>query len=171
MNITILPLKGITINNSSSIMFGQTLDEVALIFNYEHTHLSNKYYLFDNNLCLEFDVENKLIFIEVSNCNTITPYLFGQNPFSLPDDELIPFLHKHCNCYEVMPLNFNKITDYIIQSESLSLFRQTSPYKILESIEDAKSIGYYNRNMDFDYLRSRFFDTIGIGKKDYFKQI
>lgn len=169
MNITILPLKGIIINNSSNIIFGQSLDEIEFVLNQKYTQVSNKYYLFDNNLCLEFDGDNKLVFIEISNCDIITPCLFGQNPFTLLDKELIPFLHRYCHISEDIPLNINKVTDYVIKSKSLSIYRQTCPYKMLASIEDAKSEGYYNPNMDFDYFSSYYFDAVGIGEKGYFE--
>lgn len=91
VNITIIPLKGITINNKFSIMFEHTFEEIISFIKFEYIKVANKYYFFDNNLCLEFDTQNKLVYFEFSNCNIITLNMFGQNPFKLTDEELISF--------------------------------------------------------------------------------
>lgn len=169
VEITIMPLKGIAINNEFDIMFGRTFNEITSYIKHEHIKVANKCFFFDNNLCLEFDVENKLVFIEISNCKIITVDLYGQNPFKLTDEELIPFLYKRCDIHDDMPTEFSEITDYIIKPQNISMFRSITPYSIMSSIEEAKNSGYYHEDMNCDYLKSRFFDTIGIGSEDYFK--
>lgn len=68
-----------------------------------------------------------------------------------------------------MPLDFSDITDYIIKPQNISMFRSITPYSIMSSIEEARNSGYYHEDMNRDYLKSRFFETIGIGCKNYYK--
>ena len=164
--ITLKPRKGIVIDDTLEICFQQTFDDIMSYINLQCVCISNKCYLFDNNLCLEFDANNKLQYIEISNCDIFTLDIWGQNPFKLLDNELITFLNKHCGI-DIF-LNYDKITDYIIKKQDISLYREISPYELLSSIEEAKINGDYNADMDLDYLMSRFFNTIGIGNNGYF---
>ena len=166
--IKIIPLKGITINNKLNIMFGNTFNEIMSCLKLEHIDVANKSYFFDNNLCLEFDSENKLVFIEFSNSEIITLNMFGQNPFKLTDEELISFLYKHYNIYDNMPTDFSEIADYILKPQNISMYRSITPYSIMLSIEEAKNSGCYHEDMNRDYLKFRFFETIGIAAEGYF---
>ncbi len=168
-HIEMIPLKGIVINKTLEIAFGQTVEACRMLMEQEGTRVQNKWYWFDNNLCLEFK-DNTLVFIQVSNCDEIDTEMFGSNPFAMTDEELIPFLCKNCGTQETGQADIGQSYDYIVESQQISLYRGITPYDISESIEEAKAEGFYDEEMEAEYVKSRFFETIGIGATDYFSE-
>lgn len=168
VKIKMMPLCGIEVNDSSIIEFGQSRKDIINIFGKGDVEVDDKIYYYENCLQLEF-VDERLVFVEVSRDENIVLSLYGINPLQMQDVDVISFLCKKCGGEHDNFQNCDSLYEFCIQSHSIAFYRGMTPQGMIESIAEAKAEGYYNTEMENDYLQSKYFETAAIGIADYFK--
>jgi hypothetical protein len=127
-------------------------------------------YYFDNALQISYNKEAKVEFIEFCVSNTIEVEIFGINPFKILADELVTLLkEKNGPVFNKREAPFS----YAFKTISVGIFRESSEGDILESIEECKKDGTYKANEDWlleDLEKFKYFQTIGIGAKGYYRK-
>lgn len=116
-------------------------------------------------------MDGRLAFAEVSKDENLVLSLYGINPLQMQDAEVISFLCKKCGVEGRDFQNCDNLYDFCIQSQSIAFHRGITPKDTTESIVEAKAEGYYNTEMENDYLQSKYFETVAIGIADYFKEL
>lgn len=166
--IIINPLDGIEIENMGSIKLGQEKAEVfEILKNFEPDGENNIYYD-DLELRIDLNKDGKVEFIELYGpfCEKISPLIYGINPFKVTAKDLIKLLSSKNN---------GKIDDteapygYSYLGSSVGVWRDLTEKEAKEDIEEAKKDGEYEDWMEEDLEKAKYFWTIGIGEKDYYK--
>ena len=92
--------------------------------------------------------------------------LFGINPFEHEDEALIDMLSDILK--EKPDVNGDVAESYDVswKQSGISLWRPITPKDVLDSAEEARADGYYERWMKEEYEPSKFFETILIKKAE-----
>jgi hypothetical protein len=127
-------------------------------------------YYFENCLQIHYNKSNQVEFIEFCAGGGIEPEIYGINPFKLLADDLIALLkEKNGPVFNKREAPFA----YAFKTISIGIFRESSENDILESIEECKKEGTYKANEDWlleDLEKFKYFQTIGIGSKGYYRK-
>ncbi len=127
-------------------------------------------YYFDNALQISYNKEAKVEFIEFCASNTLSVEIFGINPFKLLANDLVHLLkEKNGPVFNKRDAPFT----YNFKSISIGIFRESSEDEILESIEASKADGTYEADkvwLHEDLEKFKYFQTIGIGVKGYYRK-
>lgn len=166
--IILKPLEGIEIENVGEIKFGQTRAEVVSTLNNPDNEEDNRLFYDDFELSIEFNKQGKVEFIEVygPDCENIAPSIYGIKPFEIPAQQLVTLLTSK---------NSGKVDDteaphgYCFLGSSVGIWRELTEKEAKEDIEQAKKDGEYEEWMEEEVENSKYFWTIGLGEKDYYK--
>lgn len=166
--VKLMPLNGIEIEKIGTIKFGDSkelIEEKIGIASDEHE--GSLYY---DNLEMRFDFDEKslLEFVEILGpyCEYISPEIYKINPFKLTANELIKTLSLNNN---------GKIDDteaphcYAFLGSSVGVWREVTDTEVKKEIKEARDNGEYEQWMEDDLEKSKYFWTIGLGAKDYYK--
>jgi hypothetical protein len=126
-------------------------------------------YYYNNALQIHYK-HDKVDFIEFCNDEEIEVEIFGINPFrTTADDLLILLKEKNGPVFNKREAPFS----YAFKSISVGIFRESSENEILESIDECKKDGTYEENKEWlleDLEKFKYFQTIGIGVKGYYRK-
>lgn len=172
MRIDLIPLVGARIDGVGEINFGQTIKEIKAVLGEPSLDEGKKLYYDDMEFRLDFDKKNKLEFIELIEgpfTEKIEPVIYGIDPFKMPAAELVALLSSNGN---------NEVDDseaeyaYTFPEISVGVWRDLTEAVMNETIAELKERGEYEAGksaFDQDLEKSKFFWTIAIGVKDYYK--
>ncbi len=168
IKITLKPLEGIEIEGKGSVLFGQTKAEVEKLLPNPEIVEETQLHYDELELRIDLNAQNKVEFIEFfgPDCEFIEPSIYGVNPFTTPAKQLCKLLEGK---------NSGKIDDteapysYAYLGNSVGVWRDLTEADAKEEIEQAKKDGEYEDWMEEELEKSKFFWTIGIGEKDYYK--
>ena len=146
MRVEIFPLEKIQIDDKE-IILGMNSEQVQELIGIpdrifkQYGSKSYRHYYFNSELGLDFDENGFLEFIEflAGNDGSLKPYIYGLSAFEIDADKLIEIITEH--------------DDEIDDSEANCCY---SFFNI--------SIGLWRKND-----KSKHWDTIGIGTKDYYR--
>lgn len=167
--IIFTPLKGINIDDNFNIKLGETKENVRLMLGLPEDEIDNQLYYFNSEIRIDFDKYNKVEFIECLCNDNIRPIIYDKEALNLKDNELISLLKYNNN---------NKIDNnesdfsYYFYDISVGIYRDSSPSDIREMINEMKLDKTYENNkddMEVEYEKSKYFNTIGIGVKNYYR--
>lgn len=166
--ITLKPLEGIEIEGIGSISFGQTKAEVEKLLPNPEIVEGNQLHYDELEFRVDLNAQGKVEFIELfgPDCEFIEASIYGVNPFTTKADDLIKLLSTK---------NSGKVDDteapfcYAYLGSSVGVWRDLTEKDAKEEIEQAKKDGDYEEWMEEEMERAKFFWTIGIGEKDYYK--
>lgn len=170
--IILHPLKGIEFENNEILEFGTS--KTALIQRFGKASRGTDKQLFYDDLELRIDIDNseKIEFIEFiygSFPEKTEIELYGINPFKTDCHNLIEILTKN-NKGEIDTTE--EPYCYAFLESSIGVFRDSCEADIEEMISEMKENGNYSENKEWvleDKEKAKYFWTIGIGKKDYYK--
>ena len=164
-SIEIIPLKGVKMDNLD-IDLGNDMKSIINILGKPNIQEENQLYYDRYEFRLDFDINQKLEFIELQGPNTkyINPTIYGINPFEIEADELVKLLKEK---------NGSNIDDteapycYCFIDISVGIWRQNIPedfseYDIKDAAEEEKYIWTTEQN------KAKFFWTIGVGNVGYY---
>lgn len=132
--------------------------------------VDNRVYYFGSKLCVEYDEDETVSFIEIS-CepeSTITPMIYGEDVTKSDADRVVQILTEK-NQGEIENENGYAYTFYNL---SVGVYRGITPNGYKELIEEMKANGdpvEGNPDVEADFWRSTHWNTIGIGVKDYYR--
>ena len=133
--------------------------------------VDNRAYYFGSNLCVEYDENKRVSFIEVS-CgdpeSTIAVTIYGEDVMTSGADRILQILTEK-NCGEVENEDGYSYTFYNL---SVGLYREITPEDYKGLIEEMKANGdpvEGNPDVEADFWKSTHWATIGIGAKDYYR--
>lgn len=166
--ITLTPLQGIEIEGIGSISFGQTKAEVEKLLPNPEIVEGTQLHYDELELRIDLNQQGKVEFFELfgPDCEFIEPSIYGVNPFTTTAKELNKVLESK---------NSGKIDDteapymYAYLGSSIGVWRDLTEKDAKEEIEQAKKEGEYEDWMEEELERSKYYWTIGIGEKDYYK--
>lgn len=166
--ITLKPLEGIEIEGIGNIKFGQTKAEVEKLLPNPEIVEGNQLHYDELEFRVDLNAQGKVEFIELfgPDCEFIEASIYGVNPFTTKADDLIKLLSSK---------NSGKVDDteaphcYAYLGSSVGVWRDVTEKEAKEEIEQAKKDGDYEDWMEEELEKSKFFWTIGIGEKDYYK--
>lgn len=175
MQFIIKPLVGIYWD-TNSILLGDDIDTVTKVceVNYKKSikPQGTVLYLFNASLQIFFNDKNKAEFIMFGGgYNTqLDVSIYGINPFKTPAKQLVSLLKKENN---------NVFTDddngysYEFCHISVSLWRESTPDDLAEITEDINSDSHLSKQekenfIATEFLKSNYFETIGIAVKNYY---
>lgn len=165
-------MKQIIINAHEGILYCGQVIPLGADKSYVFGVITDKYATVDNRLFsivsigmrLEFDTSDRLQYIEVTNNDNIECSIDGINPFSLTADELVNVLTREKD----KEYDLDKVHGIDIPERRISLWRDSSPFKMKQSLAEAKMEGYYEEDMENELASSYFFDTISIYSDSYY---
>lgn len=167
--LRLLPLIGFEVD-SKKITFGQSADEIKQLLG-KPDYADEKQLFYDNlEIRLDFN-KNKFEYAEVQGpyCEFIIPNIYDINPFEPEAEKLYELLEKNNN---------GKIDDsespycYCFVEISVGVWRESTPHDIAETIAQVKKDGEYDEVkevFDNELDKSKYFWTVGIGAKGYYK--
>jgi len=171
MNIELIPLEGIKINGLF-ITFGKKINEISEIG--ELKTFNNKVYYWKDELGIHCNENSEIEYLEFLGGydGKLRPTIYGNDFFEMGADDAIKLLTEK-NKESAIDENDSKPEySYTFNEISVGLTREIAPWCIDQDIKEAKANGSYDEkkeSYDLDYFRSRHFDTIGIGVKNYYK--
>ncbi|MCR4678114.1 MAG: hypothetical protein K5679_05085 [Lachnospiraceae bacterium] len=162
----IFPLKGVQINGGTKILLGSKIDTVdAALKAHSNMHYDNSYYYYESTLHIE-TVDGTVSEIEIFADPYAEVRLFGVNPFEHKDEELIEIFNDKLGEMPDIQGIIDESTDVSWKHNGITLWRTSSPKKVLDSAEEARADGYYEQWMKEEYEPSKFFETILIKKAE-----
>ena len=165
--IVLFPLTGMEFQGSS-LRFGDTRAKVeGLLGPAGHVHGSRCYYL-GGELALDFDGAGKLNFIEFLGGagGALQPELYGVPLFRTDGEALLELLAGHGT-----PTHLDGGYTVTVPEISLGLYREITPADVEAMVEEMARIDVTNLShvdLEAERQRSRRWDTVGIGTKDYY---
>ncbi len=127
-------------------------------------------YYYNNALQISYNKSATVEFIEFCVNEEVEIEIFGINPFKVLADDLIALLkEKNGPVFNKREAPFS----YAFKSISVGVFRESSENEILESIDECKKDGSYETNKEWlleDLEKFKYFQTIGIGVKGYYRK-
>lgn len=146
MKVEIFPLEKIRIEDKE-IMIGMNVSQVEDMMGKAEGHFENygsksyRSFYFNSELGLDFDENGLLEFIEFlgGNEGMLKPYIYGLSVFETDADKVKNLIAEHDNEIDETEAEFC----YCFLNESIGLWREDS--------------------------KSRYWDTIGVGIKDYYR--
>jgi hypothetical protein len=158
------PLVGVGIIN-----LGDTKAKVYEQLGNSGTPDSETDYYCNNALQIHYK-NDKVDFIEFCNDEVLEVEIYGINPFKTLADDLLALLkEKNGPVFNKREAPFS----YAFKSISVGIFRESSESEVLESIDECKKDGTYEENKDWleeDLEKFKYFQTIGIGVKGYYRK-
>ncbi len=166
MNIELLPHKGVIIEDE---FIGFGTDIRNLNKKYKMKTYGNMHYLFDSNLQIE-TADNMICMIDccVAYDSLIVPSINGHSLFRVETDQVIEMLNEILNETGV---STEQGYSYMWFGSDVSCWREMKVEDAEEMVREAKEDGTYEEmkvDIERDILRSRYFETIGIGKAGYY---
>ena len=147
MEIKLIPLEKMIIEGKEICLGGRKQSVLSLLGEPEHIHKnyggkSWRCYYFDSELALDFDLDDRLEFIEFlgGHEGKLRPYVYGISVFDTKGEDVVRILSEH---------NGGEIDD-----------SEDDSYGFLGS-----SIGIWK-----DAEEEEYWTTIGIGVRDYYSQ-
>ena len=166
MNVVILPHKGVVIN-SSFIELGTDIKKLKINNNIEKH--DNMYYLYDSNLQIE--TENNIICL-ITCCidrnSIIIPIINGKSLFRSESDEVIEILNE---TLKENGVSTEEEHAYIWSGSDVCCWKEVTSDEVEELIIESKEDGIYQEmkaDIEHDINKSKYFDTISIGKRGYY---
>lgn len=175
IKVKINPLQGINIAGVGSIHLGDKKTKVDKVIGKPSPGSDNEecfYRKYDCKIC--FDKNSCVEFIEFNNPalslkKKIDVSIYEINPFELEGKKLVEILTKENN---------GEIDDseadysYAFLNTSVGVWRDSSPKELKKELKEAKQNGEYEEDKEYweeELEKSKYFWTIGIGKKNYYK--
>ena len=158
------PLKGI-----GAVNFGDTREQVISVMGTPSIEHESVDYYFDDAIRFDYNEEGNLEFIEFVNNDEYELEIYGVNPFTLKANELQELLNQ-MNADAIVGKKQAPLS-YVFVGISTAIYRDASEQDILVSIEEAKQDGTYEEDkewLDEELEKYSYFQTIGIGCKDYY---
>ncbi len=171
--ITVLPLQGIIIEGTGTILLGQTRADVEKLLGPSSEHSNKKQLFYDNYECrIDFSANDTIEFIEF----IYGPYperselsIYGIDPFRIGADKLIEILTEK----NAGPVDDDEAAYcYSFLNISVGVWRQITPESVEESIAEMKEHNEYEENkgwLEKDLAKAKNFWTIGIGVEHYYQ--
>jgi len=170
--ITLIPLKGLAFENNETIGFGTSKARLFTLLGKPSVEFEKQLFYDDLELRIDLDRSGRIEFIEF----IYGPFpekteieIYGINPFKTESSELIKVLTKQNNgavneaeapyCHAFL-------------ESSIGVFRDSCEADVKEVIDKMKANGEYATNevwLNEDREKAKYFWTVGIGKKDYYK--
>lgn len=170
--IILHPLKGIEFENKEVLELGTSKTELIQRLGKASREIDKQLYYDDLELRIDLDKTDKIEFIEF----IYGPFpvkteieLYGINPFKTDSHNLVEILTEHNNGevdFEEEPYCFAFL------ESSIGIFRDSCEVDIDEMITEMKEVGEYYENQKWvldDKEKARYFCTIGLGKKGYYR--
>lgn len=169
-NVEIIPLTGIKIDDKI-ISLSTLRENVEDLLGAPCRTWKNSLYYFNNELRFDFDENGRVDFIEflAGADGEIQPQIYGVYVFQTEADDLYDILKEknngeiddHENGYSYGFLNI-----------SVGVFRDAVPEAVQEMIEEAAADGEPMDADDVEYemRKAKYWATIGIGVKDYYRK-
>lgn len=131
--------------------------------------MESSYYYFDNEIRFDFDMDNKLEFIEILGGmdGTLQPEIYGINPFTESADRVYEILSEHNN---------GDIDDrengysYAFVETGIGVYRRNIPEDVDIMAENCRQVGepLSDDEYEYEYRCANHWSTIGIGIKGYY---
>ena len=166
--LTLLPLVGMEWQGQT-LPFGVSAQEADGVLGAPDQVGENRRYYFDSELRLDFDGAGNLQFIEFlgGDGGTLQPELYGVPLFRTDADELLELLGRHGE-----PVDEDGGYTVIFPGISLGLYREITPADVEAMVGEMARIDVTNLgHVDLEAERRRAcrWDTVGIGRKDYYR--
>jgi hypothetical protein len=169
--VEILPLQGIDLEGEIQLRFGQAINEIITLLGQPTAEEQSQLYYADLELRIDFDSNYELEFIQFERPFTekVILQIYNVNPFTIEANKLIGVLTAE---------NKGKIDEseepysYCFTEISIGIWREFVEEDVQSNIEELKNCGVYEASKEWieqDLEKSKFFWTIGIGKKNYYK--
>jgi len=161
MRINIEPLKGIILNEKE-LLLGINRKEVITILGEPFDNYGKRDYYYNSELAIDYDNNFNIEFIEFLGGydGSLKPYIYDFNIFEDKADKLIDLLKdKNIMC----DTDSNIPYEYIFKSISFGVTREMNPDEFIKE---------NTNNPMFEELekKANYFNTCGIGAKDYYKK-
>lgn len=169
--IEMKPLVGIVWGNKE-INFNDSKLTVKATLGTPESVYENSYYYFYNELRIDFDKTDRVIFIEFLGGieSSTTPLIYGTKAFEVESEELYHVLEKENNgAIE----NSENGYSFIFYNSCVGIYREIRPEDVEEMIIEMRQNGIDNLNnedLENDRKRAMHWAAIGIGKKGYYKE-
>ncbi len=168
MNIELIPLERFIINGSS-IPLGASRTDVETLLGKGYP-LGNRRYYFENQMSLEYDTENALCFLEISNDidGALRPTIDGIPVFETSADRFSDCLRQKNHGKSQVLENGHTV---IFSGLGIGLYRERTPHEVAEYIEDCKAHNIPvddNEDILEEKRKAEFFATIGMGIYGYY---
>ena len=170
--IILHPLKGIEFENKEILELGTSKNELIQRLGKASSGTDKQLFYDDLELRIDLDNSEEIEFIEF----IYGPFpekteieLYGINPFKTDSHNLIEILTKN-NTGEIDTTE--EPYCYAFLESSIGVFRDSCEVDIEEMIAEMKENGDYSENEEWvleDKEKAKYFWTIGLGKKDYYK--
>lgn len=162
----ILPTEGIEINGKIRILLGAKKDAAdELLKGHKDADFDNSGYYYGSSLCIRKGNDNTVSEIELIRESLISVCIFDINPFKHKDEEIVGLLNEKLMEEPIKDGgSIEESTTVSWEKSGISLWRPTTPKKVLESAEEARADGFYEQWMKEEYGPSRYFQTILIKK-------
>ncbi len=134
--------------------------------------VENRAYYFDSNLCIEYDPNSKVSFIEVS-CGDpegmLIPTIYGEDVTKRDTGHIFQILSEKNN---------GEIDDsengysYLFYNLSVGVYREITPNDYTERVDEMKANGVPvedNPDLNVDFWKATHWATIGIGISNYYR--
>lgn len=166
--VKLIPLNGIEIEKIGTIKFGDSKESVEVKLGNPSDDEDGSLYYDNLEMRLDFNEKNELEFVEIFGpyCEFIVPEIYKINPFKQTASELV----------RVLTVNNNgKIDDteephsYSFLGSSVGVWREVTEAEMKNEIKAARDNGEYEQWMENDLEKSKYFWTLGLGAKDYYK--
>lgn len=170
--IILHPLKGIEFESNKFLEFGTSKNELIKKLGKPSSGTDKQLFYDDLELRIDLDDSEKIEFIEF----LYGPFpekteieLYGINPFNTDSHNLIKILTEN-NKGEIDTDEEPYCYDFL--ESSIGIFRDSCEVDINVIIAELKESGEYSENEEWvmeDREKSRYFWTLGLGKRDYYK--
>lgn len=170
MYIELFPLEKAVINGHD-ISFGMDKSAVEEILGIGD-QADHKSYYFDSNLCIEYDLNAQVSFIEVS-CGDpegmVMPVIYGEDVARSDAEHIFQILNEK---------NDGEIDDsengysYTFYNLSVGVYRELTPNAYIELVDEMKANGVPvadNPDLQSDFWNAHHWATIGIGVSNYYR--
>lgn len=165
--IIITPHKGISIVEEGDIHLGDSKERVISLLG-DGESFQNEYYYYNSSLLINFDKNNLVDYIECNEDKKVKAFIYGKNLFSSEEDEIIELLSKRNKAGAEKE---GKYIYYFLNLD-LSIGKEFTLEDILDISNEMKKDGTYEKHKEEikkDKNKAKYFTTIGIGVKDYYK--
>ena len=166
------PLKGIRLENNEIIEFGTSKFDLLKKLGMPSSEFENQFFYDDLELRIDLDNQGQIEFIE---------FIYGPFPEKTEIEvyEINPFKTQSFELLEVLTEKNNGHVDkseepycYAFLESSIGVFRDSCESDVNEMIAEMKANGENPEQEDWvleDKQKAKYFWTIGIGKKGYYK--
>jgi hypothetical protein len=171
--IILHPLKGIELENGQLLELGASKADVVNTLGEAYDEMDKKLFYDDLELRVDLDDSDRVAFIEFIYGpfpENVEIELYGINPFKTDSAALIEILTDK-NKGEIDTTE--EPYCYAFLESSIGVFRDSCEVEVEEMITEMKANGEYAQNEAWvlsDKEKARYFWTLGLGKKDYYKQ-